>query len=82
MPSTRATGKIDFAKVNFSYPSRSSVPVLVDFSLKIHPGKTVALVGPSGRDREIINRDGNTTAPSRFIPGRDGSPEKHINLLD
>jgi ABC-type multidrug transport system fused ATPase/permease subunit len=40
------TGSIRFDRVTFGYdPDR---PVLKDFSLEVHPGESVALVGPSG----------------------------------
>ena len=39
---------IEYKKIGFRYPTRSSVQVLRDFNLNIFEGKTVALVGPSG----------------------------------
>ncbi|XP_059619981.1 multidrug resistance protein homolog 65 [Phlebotomus argentipes] len=39
---------INYAAVEFSYPTRSEVPVLQGLDLKVLSGKTVALVGPSG----------------------------------
>ncbi|XP_055687209.1 multidrug resistance protein homolog 65 [Lutzomyia longipalpis] len=39
---------VSFASVEFSYPTRSEVPVLQGLDLKVLSGKTVALVGPSG----------------------------------
>lgn len=48
LPAGRATGRISFKKVNFSYPSRPNELALEDFSLEIEPGETVAIVGPSG----------------------------------
>ena len=44
----RASGRISFKNVKFSYPSRPDAMALEDFSLDIAPGETVAFVGPSG----------------------------------
>jgi ATP-binding cassette, subfamily B, bacterial len=41
-------GRIGFEHVGFRYPSRPETPALVDFTLDIEPGETVAFVGPSG----------------------------------
>jgi ABC-type multidrug transport system fused ATPase/permease subunit len=46
--SMSSQGSIEFKDVSFSYPTREDVVVLQDFSLKIEPNQTVALVGPSG----------------------------------
>ncbi len=44
----RANGSISFKNVSFFYPSRPDTAALMDFSLDIQPGETVAFVGPSG----------------------------------
>lgn len=41
-------GKIEFVDVRFRYPSRPTLRILKDFSLKCPNGATTALVGPSG----------------------------------
>jgi ATP-binding cassette subfamily B (MDR/TAP) protein 1 len=41
-------GHIEFKNVTFRYPTRPKVTVLKDFTVEILPGKSVALVGPSG----------------------------------
>lgn len=47
-------GEIRFEKVGFNYPSRPDIPALKDVDLTIHPGETVALVGPSGAGKTTI----------------------------
>jgi ABC-type multidrug transport system fused ATPase/permease subunit len=42
----RARGEVEFDNVSFSYDGKR--PALVHFSLKIDPGQTVAMVGPTG----------------------------------
>ncbi|GAB5361251.1 hypothetical protein AAMO2058_000697400 [Amorphochlora amoebiformis] len=41
-------GDIKMDQVSFRYPSRAEKVVLKDFKLHVHPGKVVALCGPSG----------------------------------
>jgi ATP-binding cassette subfamily B (MDR/TAP) protein 1 len=47
-------GEIIFEGVNFSYPSRSDIPVIKGLSLSFQAGKTIALVGPSGSGKSTI----------------------------
>ena len=48
------SGEIELTDIKFIYPSRPSVTVLDNFSLKIPAGKTVALVGASGSGKSTI----------------------------
>jgi ATP-binding cassette subfamily B protein len=48
------TGAITFDEVSFRYPSRPNAPALDHVSLRIEPGETVALVGPSGAGKTTI----------------------------
>ena len=43
-----ALGTLEFDAVTFRYPTRQDVSALHDFSLKVAPGETLAVVGPSG----------------------------------
>jgi ATP-binding cassette subfamily B protein len=43
-----ARGEVRFEHVTFRYPSRPDTAALNDFSLAVHPGENLALVGPSG----------------------------------
>jgi ATP-binding cassette, subfamily B, bacterial len=45
-------GRIDFSHVHFQY--KTGEPVLEDFSLNIHPGETLALVGHTGAGKTSI----------------------------
>ncbi|KAK9449518.1 P-loop containing nucleoside triphosphate hydrolase protein [Limtongia smithiae] len=47
-------GDIELKHVRFIYPSRPTVTVLPDYSLKIPAGKTIALVGASGSGKSTI----------------------------
>lgn len=40
-------GKIEFRNLNFTYPGSTS-PVLKNISITLNPGKTLAIVGPTG----------------------------------
>ncbi len=52
-PST-VEGTILLEQINFAYPSRPETPVLKDLSLKLEPGKVLALVGPSGGGKSTV----------------------------
>lgn len=43
-----------FQHVDFCYPSRPDSPSLIDVSFELSPGKTIALVGPSGAGKTTV----------------------------
>ena len=76
----RASGKLDFEHVSFSYPNQKQA-ALSDISLSIAPGETIALVGMSGGGKTTLVN----LVPEFFAPtgGRillDGQPISDIAL--
>ena len=49
-----AGSAIKFENVTFHYPSRPTQPSLLDFSLSVAPGETIAIVGPSGAGKSTV----------------------------
>ncbi|XP_062229351.1 ABC transporter B family member 26, chloroplastic-like [Phragmites australis] len=47
-------GQIQYADVSFSYPSRSTVPILERLNLTLNPNEVVAIVGLSGSGKSTI----------------------------
>ncbi len=92
VPSGRGL-EVVFDHVRFHYPSRPAQAALVDFTLHLRPGETVALVGASGAGKttvfQLLQRFYDVDAmpgsdPSRPVPGirLDGIDVRDIALED
>lgn len=87
---TDVQGEIDFHQVSFAYETGKR-QILKDVSLTIHPGETIALVGPSGVGKttlcSLIPRFYDITGGSILIDGRDireidvKSLREHIGIV-
>ncbi|MDB5692040.1 MAG: ATP-binding cassette protein [Alphaproteobacteria bacterium] len=49
-----ARGALEFRDVTFRYPTRREVSALLEFSLAVRPGETLAVVGPSGAGKSTL----------------------------
>ncbi|KAG8054259.1 hypothetical protein GUJ93_ZPchr0001g30093 [Zizania palustris] len=47
-------GRIQYADVAFSYPSRPTVPILGKLNLTLHPNEVIAIVGLSGSGKSTV----------------------------
>ena len=47
-------GEITLDDVTFHYPLQPDLPAIERFTLRVHPGETVALVGPSGAGKSTV----------------------------
>ena len=47
-------GEIIFTDISFQYPARPDRSALSHFNLHVHPGETIALVGPSGAGKTTL----------------------------
>ncbi|XP_073303069.1 ABC transporter B family member 26, chloroplastic [Primulina huaijiensis] len=74
-------GQVEFSDVTFYYPSRTSVSVLQDFNLVLHPGEVVAIVGLSGSGKStIVNLLLRLYEPTKGQILIDGYPLKGLNI--
>jgi ATP-binding cassette subfamily B protein len=51
----RCDGDIEFKNISFAYPTRQDSLVLKNFSFRVKPNQTVALVGASGSGRSLCS---------------------------
>jgi len=76
----RASGKLDFEHVGFRYPNQKQA-ALLDISLSIAPGETIALVGMSGGGKTtLVNLVPEFFAPTEGRILLDGQPISDIAL--
>ncbi len=72
-PLTRVRGEVVFDRVGFHY--EPGVPVIRDFDLRVQPGETVALIGPTGCGKttllSLLLRFFDVTSGALRIDGRD-----------
>ncbi len=54
LPTPTGGSRVEFADVQFHYPSRPQTAALDGVQLSIEPGETVALVGPSGAGKTTL----------------------------
>ncbi|MDE2457367.1 MAG: ATP-binding cassette domain-containing protein, partial [Burkholderiales bacterium] len=54
LPAAAGGSALAIEGLNFHYPSRPNHAALIDFSLTVAPGETVALVGPSGAGKSTV----------------------------
>lgn len=67
-PLPPVTGEVTFADVTFSYHGADGEPAVHDIDLRIAPGETIALVGPTGSGKSTIAK-----LLSRFYDPQHGS---------
>ena len=74
-PVTGARPRLELKDVTFAYPARPDQPALRDLSLTIEPGRSLALVGPSGGGKstifELLQRFYDPQQGAVLLDGRD-----------
>ncbi|XP_060207621.1 ABC transporter B family member 2-like [Lycium barbarum] len=88
---TRVEGTIQFKDVDFCYPARPDVHIFKDFNMRVHAGKSMAIVGQSGSGKSsvlaLILRFYDPISGKVIIDGKDikklklKSLRKHIGLV-
>lgn len=79
-------GEVEFRNVSFSYALDRGRGVLSDFSCKVKPGMSVALVGASGAGKttavDLLSRFYDPTEGAIFVDGKDIRDYKLQSLRD
>lgn len=76
----RASGRLDFTNVSFSYPGQNH-PALSGINLSVMPGETVAFVGMSGGGKStLVNLVPEFQQVTDGEIQLDGEPIQHISL--
>ncbi|KAM3397185.1 ABC transporter B family member 2 isoform X1 [Capsicum galapagoense] len=88
---TQVEGTIEFKDVEFCYPARPDVHIFKDFNMRVHAGKSMAIVGQSGSGKSsvlaLILRFYDPISGKVIIDGKDirklklKSLRKHIGLV-
>ncbi|KAK6782933.1 hypothetical protein RDI58_020729 [Solanum bulbocastanum] len=88
---TAVEGTIEFKDVEFCYPARPDVHIFRDFNMRVHAGKSMAIVGQSGSGKSsvlaLILRFYDPISGKVIIDGKDirklklNSLRKHIGLV-
>ncbi|TMW99501.1 hypothetical protein EJD97_002445 [Solanum chilense] len=88
---TVVEGTIEFKDVEFCYPARPDVHIFRDFNMRVHAGKSMAIVGQSGSGKSsvlaLILRFYDPISGKVIIDGKDirklklNSLRKHIGLV-
>ncbi|KAJ8568220.1 hypothetical protein K7X08_020942 [Anisodus acutangulus] len=88
---TRLEGTIEFKDVEFCYPARPDAHIFKDFNMRVHAGKSIAIVGQSGSGKSsvlaLILRFYDPISGKVIIDGKDirklklKSLRKHIGLV-
>ncbi|KAJ8520713.1 hypothetical protein ONZ45_g2501 [Pleurotus djamor] len=74
-------GEIVLEHVDFNYPSRPTVPIVKDLSIRFRAGKTAALVGASGSGKStVISLVERFYDPLAGVVKLDGVDTKTLNL--
>lgn len=79
-PVNHIKGEVEFCHVTYQYPE-SNKPILKNFSLKVKPGETIALVGESGAGKStVLNMLIGFLKPDSGVVVLDGEDMRNLDL--